>query len=163
VCDRDSRCCLLRPPRPRPRSPARPCRPPPLSACSSRKAAAAVPPTHCRLPLGRLSAVPPALQSRQPWPAASPRAGIRRGTTWAGDLKCRKEVKAGFCRKEINANRFFWVSHWLEISGKTTNVPLCDPEWRERGYGLRHKRSPSTRAKPNQTHVADVTLWNFLL
>ncbi len=63
--------------------------------------------------------------------------------------------------KEINANRFVWVSHWLEISGKTTNVPLYGIEWRERGYGL--KRSPSTLAKPNQAHVADVTLWNFLL
>jgi hypothetical protein len=31
----------------------------------------------------------------------------------SGDLKCR-EVKLDF-EKEINANRFFWDSHWLEI------------------------------------------------
>ncbi len=31
--------------------------------------------------------------------------------------------------KEINANRFFWDSYWLE-SGK----PLYGTEWRERGY-----------------------------
>jgi hypothetical protein len=42
-------------------------------------------------------------------------------------------------------------------SGKTTNVP----DWRERGYGLRHKRSPSTGAKPNQTHVAEITLCHY--
>jgi hypothetical protein len=36
--------------------------------------------------------------------------------------------------KEMNANRFFWNSHWLEI-WKTTYVPLWI-EWRERGYGL---------------------------
>ncbi len=27
--------------------------------------------------------------------------------------------------KEMNANRLFWDSHWLE-SGQTTFVPLCD-------------------------------------
>jgi hypothetical protein len=34
--------------------------------------------------------------------------------------------------KEINANRFFWDSHWLEIWSNH----FC-PEWRERGYELR--------------------------
>ncbi len=29
--------------------------------------------------------------------------------------------------KEMNANRYFLDSHWLEI---------CVTEWRERGYGL---------------------------
>ncbi len=58
--------------------------------------------------------------------------------------------------EEINANRFFWDSLWLEIwknhlcppmgpnrgsmamdSGKTTYVmSLYGTEWRERGYGL---------------------------
>jgi hypothetical protein len=56
-----------------------------------------------------------------------------------------KERKNWILPKEINANRFFWDSHWLEIwsnhlfpsmgpngeivamdSGKTTNVPLWD-------------------------------------
>ncbi len=156
ACDRDSRCRLLRPPRPLPRPPARPCHPPPLSACSSRTAA--VPPAHCRPPPDRLSAAPPALQSRQPCPAVSPPGGIRRGTTWTGDSKCRKEVKTGFCRK-----RSMQTGSSESLIGwkfeKTTNVPL----WRERGDGLRHKRSPSTRAKPNQTHVAEITLWYLLL
>ncbi len=37
--------------------------------------------------------------------------------------------------KEIDANRIFCDSHWLE-SGKTT-YGLYGTEWRERGYGLR--------------------------
>ncbi len=35
-------------------------------------------------------------------------------TTWTGDLKCR-EVKNLIFPIEINANRFFWDSHWLKI------------------------------------------------
>ncbi len=37
--------------------------------------------------------------------------------------------------KEINANQFFWDSHWLEIWKKQL-MALYGPEWRERGYGL---------------------------
>jgi hypothetical protein len=36
------------------------------------------------------------------------------GTTWTGGLKC-SGGKNWILRKEINANRFFWDSHWLEI------------------------------------------------
>jgi hypothetical protein len=42
--------------------------------------------------------------------------------------------------KEMNANRFFRDSRWLE-SGKTTYcMSLNGTEWRERGYGLRKIR-----------------------
>ncbi len=127
ACDRDSRCPPLRPPRPHPRRPARPCRPPPLSACSSRTAAAAVPPTHCRRPPGRLSAAPPALQSRQPWSAG--------GHQRRYDMNGRSQMqgsKSWVLPKGINANRFFWVSHWLEIwkSHKCSSMgPRMEGAW----------------------------------
>jgi hypothetical protein len=39
-----------------------------------------------------------------------------------------QEGKNWILPKEMNANRFFWDSHWLEIwkSGQTTFVPLWD-------------------------------------
>jgi hypothetical protein len=33
--------------------------------------------------------------------------------------------------QEMNANRFFWDSHWLEIWSN-----LHETEWKERGYGF---------------------------
>ena len=42
--------------------------------------------------------------------------------------------------KEMNANRFFLDSHWLEIWSKPL-LSLYGTEWRERGYGLRWSRS----------------------
>jgi hypothetical protein len=39
--------------------------------------------------------------------------------------------------KEMNANRFFWDSHWLEIwSNHFCPSMGYRTEWRERGYGL---------------------------
>ncbi len=63
--------------------------------------------------------------------------------TWTGDFKCR-EVKTGFFPKEMNANRFFWDSHWLEIwsnhfypfMGPNGGSVAMDSEWRDRGYRL---------------------------
>jgi hypothetical protein len=37
--------------------------------------------------------------------------------------------------KEINANWFFWDSHWLGNLVKPL-LSLYGTEWRERGYGL---------------------------
>jgi hypothetical protein len=80
--------------------------------------------------------------------------------------------KNWFLPKEINANRFFWDSHWLEIwsnhfypsmgpnggsvtmdSGLSLAGNLVKPllslygtEWRERGYGLRRKTGFITKA-----------------
>ncbi len=42
--------------------------------------------------------------------------------------------------KQINANRFFWDSHWLESLVKPL-LSLYRTEWRERGYGLWHTAS----------------------
>jgi hypothetical protein len=48
-------------------------------------------------------------------------------------------------QKYINANRFFWVSHWLEIwSNHLCYVPLWD-RMRERGHGLRSQLVFSTQ------------------
>jgi hypothetical protein len=39
--------------------------------------------------------------------------------------------------KEMNANRFLWDSHWLEIwSNHFCPSMGYRTEWRERGYGL---------------------------
>jgi hypothetical protein len=38
--------------------------------------------------------------------------------------------------KEINANRFFWDSHWLDNCMVKPLLSLYGTEWRERGYGL---------------------------
>ncbi len=37
--------------------------------------------------------------------------------------------------KEMNANRFFWDSHWLEIWSNHLCPSVHGTEWRERGYG----------------------------
>jgi hypothetical protein len=44
--------------------------------------------------------------------------------------------KNWFLPKEMNANRFFWDSHWLEIWSNHALMSLYVTEWRERGYGL---------------------------
>ncbi len=59
--------------------------------------------------------------------------------------------------KEINANRFFRDSHWLEIWKKTFMV-LHGTEWRERGYGLSWPPSQKTH---DQIHIT--TTWPFIL
>ncbi len=41
--------------------------------------------------------------------------------------------------KEMNANRFFWDFHWLEIWSVKSLLSLYGTEWRERGYGLSRK------------------------
>jgi hypothetical protein len=43
--------------------------------------------------------------------------------------------KPDFVEKEINANRFFRDSHWLEIWKKPLMF-LYGTEWRKRGYGV---------------------------
>jgi hypothetical protein len=43
--------------------------------------------------------------------------------------------------KEMNANRFFWDSHWLDLVKPL--ISLYGTEWRDRGYGLRLCRTAS--------------------
>ncbi len=64
----------------------------------------------------------------------------QRRWTWTGDFKCR-EVKTGFCRN-INANRFFGDSHWLDIwsnhfcpsMGLNGGSVATDSEWKQFSY-----------------------------
>jgi hypothetical protein len=55
----------------------------------------------------------------------------RGGTTWTEISNAGR-----FLPKEMNTNRFYWDSHWLEIWSNHF-CPSIGPNWRERGYGLR--------------------------
>jgi hypothetical protein len=52
--------------------------------------------------------------------------------------------KSWILPKEINANRFFWDSHWLEIWKKTTYGPLWD-RMDVHGYGIRGRYNMNGR------------------
>jgi hypothetical protein len=49
--------------------------------------------------------------------------------------------------KEMNANRFFWDSHWLEIWSNHF-CPSMGTEWRERGYGLWRRKAKTEILMP---------------
>jgi hypothetical protein len=62
------------------------------------------------------------------------------GTLERYDMNGRSRSQGGknwILPKEMNANRFFRDSHWLDIWKKPLMV-LYGIEWRERGYGLQH-------------------------
>jgi hypothetical protein len=61
------------------------------------------------------------------------------------------EVKTGILPKEINANRFFWDSHGLEIRKHLQLCPSIE-QLRDRGYGLRHDKGLATEYQ-RKVHV----------
>ncbi len=60
--------------------------------------------------------------------------------------------------KEMNANRFFWDSHWPEMVKLL--MFLYGTEWRERGYGL---RNPLGDGSHRDFVSCQVTMMGFFL
>jgi hypothetical protein len=61
-----------------------------------------------------------------PSPPPPPPPASWGGTIWTGDFKCREVHKNWILPKEMNANRFFWDSHWLD-SGSNHLFPSMGP------------------------------------
>jgi hypothetical protein len=64
--------------------------------------------------------------------------------------------------KEMNANRFFWDSHWLAIWSNHLCPSMGLNAWRDRGYGLRRFSEVLTVLWPKDQNQG-ISMSNFTL